>query len=192
MPVKIMASPASSAAAMTSSSRIGTAGLDHGRRARLGGCQQAVGEGEERVGGENGALGRAFRQAQRLGHVLGLAGGDAAGIDAAHLARADAHRGAVPSRRRWRWTSRAWPPTRQRSCPPFPRRGVAARDGAQLLLLDAADVLVLHQKAARHLPVGQRGLRGGGQAAGGQKAQVLLRREDRLAPRSRPGRSRPR
>ena len=69
MPVKTIASPASSAAAITSSSRIEPPGWITAVAPASAAVQQAVGEGEEGVGGHDRALGQRLRQAQRLGHV---------------------------------------------------------------------------------------------------------------------------
>src|SRR5271170_4484345 len=68
------------------------AGLDHGGRARLDRRDEPVGEGEERVGGYDRADGR---RRPLSGRVLRLLRRDARGIDARHLARADANGGAV-------------------------------------------------------------------------------------------------
>ena len=73
------------------------AGLDHGRGAGLGGREQAVGEREERVGGDHRALDLEAGQ-------LGLDDGDARGVHPAHLAGADADGGADRAHRRWRST----------------------------------------------------------------------------------------
>ena len=63
----------------------GAAGLDDGGDARFGGGFGAVGEGEEGVAGESGTLGRVAR----------LLDGESDGLDAVHLACADALEGAV-------------------------------------------------------------------------------------------------
>ena len=95
MPVKTMAMPCSSAAAMTSSSRIEPPGWMTAVAPASTADEQAVGEGEEGVGRDDRALGQRLGKARCLGRVERLAGGDARGIDAAHLAGADADRGAV-------------------------------------------------------------------------------------------------
>ena len=57
------------------------AGLDHRGGAGLDRDQQAVGEREERVGGDHRAFGERRGELQLLRGVLGLARGDARGID---------------------------------------------------------------------------------------------------------------
>ena len=95
MPVNTIAMPASSAAAITSASRMRAAGLDHRGGARLGRGEQAVGEGEEGVGGDDRAPGRGSGSPRGLARFLRLPGGDARGIDPAHLPGADADGGPV-------------------------------------------------------------------------------------------------
>ena len=80
MPVKTMARPSLSAAAITFSIVDGAAGLDDGGCAGGGDGFKAVGEGEEGVGGGDAACERED----------GLHGAEAGGVDAAHLAGADA------------------------------------------------------------------------------------------------------
>ena len=96
MPVNTIAMPASSAAAITSASRTDPPGwMTAVAPASIGG-DQAVGEREEGVGGDDRAPGARLGQARHLGGLLGLARGEARGIDPRHLSRADAHRRAVP------------------------------------------------------------------------------------------------
>ncbi len=71
------------------------AGLDHRGGAGFDRHQQAIGEGEEGVGSDHRAFGQRRRELHLLGRVFRLAGGDARGIDTAHLSGADADRGAV-------------------------------------------------------------------------------------------------
>ncbi|MCY1299497.1 hypothetical protein D9M70_490250 [compost metagenome] len=52
--------------------------------------EQTVSKGQEGFGGDGGALGERRRETERLGRFLGLDRSDAGGIDAAHLASADA------------------------------------------------------------------------------------------------------
>jgi hypothetical protein len=95
MPVKTMASPASSAAAMTSSSRMEPPGWITAVAPAFGRCQKPVGEGEEGVGGATASPWSGFPAGPAPRPcVLGLAGRDAGAVDAAHLAGADADRGA--------------------------------------------------------------------------------------------------
>ncbi len=88
MPVNSMASPCSLAAAMTSASRMRSAGLDHRGHALVGGHIHAIAERKEGVRGHD-------RAAHGEAGILGLDGADAAGIDAAHLAGAHADGGLV-------------------------------------------------------------------------------------------------
>ena len=80
------------------------AGLDHRRRAGLGDREQAVGEGEEGVGRRHGADRRRLGEAEGLGHVAGLAGGDAGRIRPGSSGRRRCRRWRRRGRRRWRWT----------------------------------------------------------------------------------------
>ena len=186
MPVKTMARPRSSAASITSASRIEPPGWITAVAPASAAAMQPVGEGEEGVGGHDRALGAAAALARSLRGVLALSGGDARGIDAAHLPGADADRGARPWHRRWRSTSRAWRRGRRRA-----GRRSSALVGARLVTTlrsraaDAAGVARLHQKPAGQRPHDQPRRRRVGHAAGQQQAQVLLRREQRRAPRHR-------
>ncbi len=69
------------------------AGLDDGGCSGCGYGFQAIGEGKEGVGG-----GDAVGERQD-----GFHGAEVGGVDAAHLAGADAEGLAVCARRRWRW-----------------------------------------------------------------------------------------
>ena len=80
-----MAAPACSTAATTSSSRFEPPGWTIAAIARLERDLRAVGEREERVGGEH-------RAAQIVTVLARLLDGDPNGVDPAHLARADADR----------------------------------------------------------------------------------------------------
>ena len=95
MPVKTIASPASSAAAITSSSRIEPPGWITAARSRLDRGEQPVGEGEEGVGRDRGADRPRLGPARFLGRVLGLPGGDSGRFEPVHLAGPDPGRGAV-------------------------------------------------------------------------------------------------
>ena len=95
MPVKTMASPRSSAAAMTSASRFDPPGWITGGGAGGGGGQEPVRKGKEGVGRDHAALRARARLAGGGRCIGGLLRGDPRGIDAAHLARADADCGAV-------------------------------------------------------------------------------------------------
>ncbi len=90
-----MARPFSSAAAITSSSRIEPPGWMTAVAPACGRGEQSVGEGEEGVGGDDRAPGQRRLGAHRLGGVLRLQRRNARRVDAAHLARADTHRRAV-------------------------------------------------------------------------------------------------
>jgi hypothetical protein len=121
----------------------------------------------------------AVGQPQRLRHVLRLARGDAGRIDPAHLPGADAHRGADPSHRRWRWISHAWPRVQANSRSASSPRSGRAGSPPSVGRADPARVAVLHQKAARHLPEQRQPPRRRiGQRVGRQQAQVLLSGKD--------------
>ena len=92
MPVKTMASPRRSAAAMTSWSLTEPPGWMTAVAPAAATVFEAVGEGKEGVGGGDGAGERQY----------GLLRTEAGGVDAAHLAGADADGLAIPRRRRWR------------------------------------------------------------------------------------------
>ena len=74
MPVKTMARPRSSAAAITSSSRIEPPGWITAVAPASAAASEAVGEREEGVGGDHRALGQRLRQARGLRGFGGLAG----------------------------------------------------------------------------------------------------------------------
>ena len=76
MPVNTMASPASSAAAITSVIPHRAARLDQCRGTRFGRCHQTVSKGEERIGRHNRPLGQWRGQTHCLGHVLGFTRGN--------------------------------------------------------------------------------------------------------------------
>ena len=80
------------------------AGLDHRGRARLGGGEQAVGEGEEGVRGDRRADRARLRPAGLLGRVLGLPGGDPRRIRAGSSGRRRCRRWRRPWHRRSRST----------------------------------------------------------------------------------------
>ena len=103
------------------------AGLDHGRRARLGGGQQAVREGEEGVGGDDRALGEALGQARGLRGLRRPSrprcGRNRPGSSGPRRCRPSRR----PWHRRWRSTSRAWRPGRRSG-----GRRARPRSGARL------------------------------------------------------------
>src|SRR5205823_12536306 len=69
--------------------------LDHRGSAGLDAGEHAVGEREERVGGDGRTPGQRLSELQLRGGILRLACGDPRGVDAAHLPRADADGGEV-------------------------------------------------------------------------------------------------
>ena len=157
------------------------AGLDHRRGAGLGGSEEAVGEREEGVGGHHRAPGQRLRLARRFGGVRRLEGGDAGAVHPAHLAGADAHRGAVPGvddgvGLHVLGHLEGELEVGQLAC------GVGARVVTTFSshVLHHGVVARLHEEAAgqraERQPLGARI----GQAAGGEKAQALLLGEDRL------------
>ena len=120
MPVNTIAMPCSSAAAMTSSSRLRAAGLDDGLDAVFGGDVEAVAKREERVGGHHRAL---RRRASRPPPSWPRRGSN---TRATHLSRADADASCLRARRRWRSISRTC--TRAtRTTGPRARAGVGLR-----------------------------------------------------------------
>ena len=71
------------------------AGLDDGAGAGFGGRQKTVGKGEEGIGSDHRALGSGTVAAGGAHRVPALLRGDTRGVDTAHLAGADADRGAA-------------------------------------------------------------------------------------------------
>ncbi len=84
------------------------AGLDHRGGAGLRRLQQAVGEGEEGVGGDDRALGQVSAVARGLRRFGRLPGGDAGRNRRGSSGRRRRPPWRRPWRRRWRSTSRAW------------------------------------------------------------------------------------
>ena len=72
-----------------------SAGLNDAGGPSLHGGKEPVGKGEEGVRGDGRPPGQGLRITFSLGGIFGLAGGDAGGIDPAHLAVADAGATAV-------------------------------------------------------------------------------------------------
>ena len=95
MPVKTMAMPRSSAAAITSSSRIEPPGWITAVAPASPPASRPSAKGKKASEATTRALRAAVRLARRLGRLARLPGGDARGIDPAHLAGADADGGAV-------------------------------------------------------------------------------------------------
>ena len=95
MPVKTMAMPCSSAAAMTSSSRIEPPGWITAVAPASTAESRPSAKGKNASEATTEPIGRGLGRAGRLRRVLGLAGGDARRIHPAHLARADADRRAI-------------------------------------------------------------------------------------------------
>ena len=165
------------------------AGLDHGGGAGLDRDQKAVGKREEGVGGDDRAAGERCRQARRRGRILGLARGDAGGIDAAHLAGADADGGAILG---------IDDGVRLHVLGDAERKGqigssalVGARLVTTLSVMSSTTALsrdCTSSPPATDFTIGAGGARIG-QAAGDQQAQVLLRADDgdrfRRSPRAR-------
>ena len=152
--------------------------LDDGGGAGFDGGQQAVGEGEEGVGGDDRALGQRFGKAGRLGRVERLAGGDARGIDPAHLAGADADGGAVPDVDDGVGLDVLGDAEGEFQVGHLGRRRRAPGHHLQLEVVDHGIVPALDEQAAGD-GFDRRARRARvGQAAGDQQAQVLLRRDD--------------
>jgi hypothetical protein len=84
MPVNTIAMPRSSAAPITSSSRM-LRRVDHGDRAVVGDDVESVAKGKERIGRNDAAR-------KRQARVGAFDRGDSRRVDAAHLAGADAER----------------------------------------------------------------------------------------------------
>ncbi len=95
MPVKTMARPRSSAAAMTSSSRIEPPGWMTAVAPASAAAIRPSAKGKKASEATTEPLASDSGRPSPLGRFLRLAGGDHGGIDAAHLAGADADRGAV-------------------------------------------------------------------------------------------------
>ena len=85
-----------SAASITFLSRIGSARLNDRRCAGLDCDQKTIGEREERIGRDHRTFGQRTFELHLFRGIFRLARGDACGIDAAHLAGADADGGDDP------------------------------------------------------------------------------------------------
>ena len=90
-----MATPWSSAALMTSLSRIEPPGWITAVAPASMATRSPSANGKKASEAHDGTFGQRLGQAGLLGGVLRLAGGDAGGVDPAHLAGADADGGAV-------------------------------------------------------------------------------------------------
>ena len=143
MPVNTIAMPRSSAAAITSASRMLPPGWMTAAAPAVGDDVEAVAERKERVGRHHRAR-RATSPA-----FCALIAAMRARIDAAHLAGADAERACRRGRTRWRSTSRTW--RRARRTAGRAARSASARAASRPCSsrrVDVARVGRLHQQAA--------------------------------------------
>ena len=163
---------------MTSSSRIEPPGWMTAVAPASIADKQPVGEGEEGVGGDDRALGQRLGQAGGLGRVERLARGDARGIDAAHLAGADADGGAVPCIDDGVRLDVLGDAEGEFQIGHLGRRRRALRHDLELQIVDHRIVAALDEQAAGNGFDGGAGGARIGQAAGDQQAQVLLGGDD--------------
>ena len=179
VPVSTMARPRSSAAAITSASRIEPPGWITAVAPASAAAIRPSANGKKASEATTQPLVSGSAKLGHLGGVDGLARGDAGGIDPAHLAGADAHRGAVLG------------------IDDGVRLDVLADAEGELQILelrrgrrplghhlqihgvDHRIVARLHQEAAGHRLGGEAGRARVGQAAGDQEAEVLLGGEHR-------------
>src|SRR5262249_18281939 len=122
----------------------------------------------------HGAFGRALRETRGLAGLGGLPGGDTGAVDPAHLARADAYRGAslgVDDRIRLHVLGDA---EGEQQVVELRGRGGALGDGLELLRADAAVVARLQEITARERAERDARRRGIRQLAGLQDAQLGL------------------
>ena len=154
------------------------AGLDDGGGAGLGGGEETVGKREESVGRDHRILGERRRQTGGLGGFCRLPGGDARGIDAAHLAGADADRRSVlgiDDRIRFDVFCDT---ERKFEIGEFAFGGRALGHHFQLHVVDDGVVAALDEHAAGNRAQHQSGSARIGQPAGQQQPQVLFRRDE--------------
>ena len=180
MPVKTMARPFSSAAAMTSSSRIEPPGWMTAVAPASAAASSAVGEREESIRRDDRALGERRALADRRGRVSRFERGDARRIDAAHLARADADGGAALGVDDGVRLDVLGDHESKLEIGEFVPSGRALGDDLQLGGSKHAVVARLHEEAAGERADDEALLARIGQPARGQQAQVLLGRKDRL------------
>ena len=173
-----MAMPWSSAALITSSSRIEPPGWITAVAPASIATRRPSANGKERVGCDHGAQGERFVEPAVLRRVLGLARGDARGIDAAHLPGADADGGeilGVDDGVRFHVLGDAEGKGK------IGKLGVGRRargHGLERHVVDDGIVARLHQQAAGDRFHGHAGRARIGQAAGDQQPQILLGADD--------------
>jgi hypothetical protein len=166
--------PASSAAAITSSSRTDPPGWMTAVAPASAAARRPSGKGKKasEATTEPFAGARAGPAPRPCG---GLERGDGRAVEPAHLARADAHGRAVPRVDDGVRLDVLGDRPGEQEIGEFGLGRRALRDDLQVVGRRRAVVAVLHEKAAGDLPEGQPRLRRIGEAARGQQAQVLLR-----------------
>ena len=147
--------------------------LDDRRGAGLDGRQQAVGEGEEGVGGDDRALGQAARRGRRPRRRRAPCARRCARSRRGSSGRRRCRRSRRPWRRRWRSTSRAWRRGRRSAGRRVrPALGARLRHDLQVERVDHRIVARLHEQAA-----GDRLDRSVPAAAGSGRPPVTSRRK---------------
>ena len=174
MPVKTMARPASSAALITSSSRIEPPGWMTAVAPASAAASRPSANGKKASEATTEPLVSGSRQARGLRGLRRLPGGDARGIDPAHLAGADADRRAVLRIDDGVRLDVLGDAEGELQIGQFAARRRALGDDLQVHVVDDGVVAGLHQQAAGDGAHGEARRARIGQAAGEQQAQVLL------------------
>ena len=178
-----MATPWSSAALITSSSRIEPPGWITAVAPASIATSRPSANGKNASEATTEPLVSGSAKLQLLRRVLGLARGDARRIDPAHLARADADGGAVLGIDDGVGLDVLGDTEGEAQIVQFGRGRRALGDGPELHLVDRGVVARLHQQSAGDRFHRQARRARIGQPAGEQQPQVLLRADDLRSPR---------
>ena len=191
MPVKTMARPRSSAAAITSSSRIEPPGWMTAVAPASAAASRPSAKGKKASEATTEPLVSGSAAPAAFAASCDFPGGDAGAVDAAHLAGADADGGAVLGVDDGVRLDVLGDREGELQVGQLLRRRLPLGDDLQLEVLDHGVVARLHEEAAGDRAEGEAGRARIGQAAGGQQAQVLLLGEDGLGLVGRVGGDRP-
>ena len=178
MPVNSMARPASSAAAMTSSSRIEPPGWITAVAPASTAASRPSANGKKASEATAEPIVRGFGPAVGLGRFDGFRRGDARAVAAVHLAGADAGGGAVLGIDDGVGLDVLGDGPGEQAVGDFLLGRLALGDAFELVAGDAAVVAVLDQQPAGDHRQRLAGARRIGQLAGQQQAQILLLGED--------------
>ena len=124
--------------------------MDHRGYAGFGGRYEAIGEGEERVGGDNGAFGQRLGQARLIRGFLRFPGGDSRRVHAAHLSGADPGGGTVLGIDNGVGFHVLGDFEREEEVGQLLLRRFAVGDDLEVLGCNDAGIHILHQKATRN------------------------------------------